>query len=116
MTHRIYQSAAWKYVRAQVLAESAAQSPTGRPVCSVCGGEANAVDHILPISEAPGLAYDLTNLRAICRRCNSSRNAKRQHQLARMARDRLTGTEPKNNRRAWGRTLDPADYPPQRDF
>ncbi len=88
MANRIYSSPAWRNLRAQVLHESAMASPTGLPVCAVCGGDANAVDHILPISEAPGRAYDRENCRAICRKCNSSRNAKRQHQLARMARER----------------------------
>ena len=87
MPRRVYDSPAWKYARRRVLGESAASSPTGRPVCAECQGEATAVDHIVSLQEAPGLAFTISNLRPICRRCNSSKAAKRRAELARRAVD-----------------------------
>lgn len=40
-------------------------------VCAKCGGVADTIDHILPRSLGGGDTPD--NLRAMCRRCNSSR-------------------------------------------
>lgn len=40
-----------------------------RDPCTYCGGEANAVDHIVPLSS--GGADDWTNLTAACGLCNS---------------------------------------------
>ena len=56
--------AAWRRLRLRVLAEEGG-------VCAVCGGEANAVDHIEPVSRRPDLRLVRSNLRAICRTCNS---------------------------------------------
>ena len=85
MGRRVYDSAAWRYLRGVVLAESAQRSETGSPVCAMCGDRATAVDHRVPVSERPDLAFERSNLRPICRKCNSSRSAKRRAELARHA-------------------------------
>jgi 5-methylcytosine-specific restriction endonuclease McrA len=41
--------------------------------CSRCGGPANTADHVVPL--ALGGDNRLSNLRAMCRRCNSSLGA-----------------------------------------
>lgn len=38
-----------------------------------CTQVADTADHIIPRSERPDLAYDITNGRPACRRCNSRR-------------------------------------------
>ncbi len=68
----------WRTLRAQ-LAE-------GHPPCWLCGQPINydaapyapdayECDHVIPVSVAPHLAFDLTNLRAAHHRCNRSRSA-----------------------------------------
>lgn len=42
--------------------------------CYVCQGEANEVDHLLPISRGGEDSYE--NLAAICRRCNLAKSDK----------------------------------------
>jgi 5-methylcytosine-specific restriction endonuclease McrA len=37
--------------------------------CAICGGRALSADHIRPL--AAGGTHDITNLRALCRQCNS---------------------------------------------
>jgi hypothetical protein len=42
-----------------------------------CKGIATAVDHIVDWQDAPSLAFDMANLRAVCASCNASqRNAR----------------------------------------
>lgn len=60
-------SGAWTHVRLAVLARDHYR-------CQLCGGKATAVDHIRPRSRG-GSLLDPRNLRAICRSCNSRRNA-----------------------------------------
>ena len=74
---RVYDSPAWKYLRRLVLSASAEASETGLPVCAVCSGYAKAVDHVIGIVEAPHLAFEATNLRPICKSCNSRKAARR---------------------------------------
>jgi 5-methylcytosine-specific restriction protein A len=42
-------------------------------VCQLCGAPANTVDHIVRVVD--GGTDDPSNLRALCRSCNSSRTA-----------------------------------------
>lgn len=48
-----------------------------RWACQICGvqlvGKNATVDHMIPLSIAPHLRLDMTNLRAACRSCNSRR-------------------------------------------
>lgn len=44
------------------------------PSCELCGATGDlTAGHIIPVSEAPELAYDLCNLRVECRPCGSRR-------------------------------------------
>jgi 5-methylcytosine-specific restriction endonuclease McrA len=44
------------------------------PFCEWCGAVDDlTVDHIIPSSEAPGLVYEICNLRVLCRDCNTRR-------------------------------------------
>lgn len=50
------------------------------PMCEFCSEdgllqEAQVVDHIVPISEAPELRLDPDNLRSLCKRCHDRRTA-----------------------------------------
>jgi 5-methylcytosine-specific restriction protein A len=55
---------AWRRIRLDVLAE--------QPLCR-CGAPATEVDHIKPLRR--GGTHDRTNLRAMCKRCHSSKTA-----------------------------------------
>lgn len=47
-----------------------------QPFCSTCGAREDlTVDHIVPLTERPDLAYDLDNLDILCRSCNSAKDA-----------------------------------------
>ena len=54
---------AWRKVRARVLARD-------RYRCQLCGAPASEVDHIVRVADGGG--DHLSNLRAICLRCNRS--------------------------------------------
>lgn len=69
MGSRRYNDAAWKRVRLMVLARD---GHTCQIKGANCGGVANQVDHIVPITRG-GAYLDPANLRASCRRCNVSR-------------------------------------------
>jgi 5-methylcytosine-specific restriction endonuclease McrA len=43
------------------------------PGCWMCGGDADTVDHVKPLSK--GGAHILANLRSACQSCNSSKGA-----------------------------------------
>lgn len=61
---KVYKSTRWQKLRKIVLSRD--------PACILCEiKEATDVDHIQPISEAPELAYDLGNLRGLCRGCHN---------------------------------------------
>ncbi|MBS1691924.1 MAG: HNH endonuclease [Actinobacteria bacterium] len=48
-----------------------------QPWCLDCGAVADlTVDHVIPIAEAPELAYEPRNLAVRCRPCNSRRGAR----------------------------------------
>ncbi|WP_376740516.1 HNH endonuclease signature motif containing protein [Gordonia paraffinivorans] len=45
-----------------------------QPFCSTCGAREDlTVDHKIPLTERPDLAYDLDNLDVLCRSCNSAK-------------------------------------------
>ncbi len=48
------------------------------PLCVECNGPANEVDHIESRRERPDLAFDESNLRALCKSCHSRRTARDQ--------------------------------------
>jgi 5-methylcytosine-specific restriction endonuclease McrA len=47
--------------------------------CQICGGIATTADHVLPL--ALGGTHDLSNLRPLCRRCNSRLGAELVNEL-----------------------------------
>lgn len=63
----------YKAVRLQVLSRD-------NYTCYYCNGEADTVDHIVPVSKSDDKseAFNPNNLIAACRRCNSSRGNKSQ--------------------------------------
>ena len=62
---KIYRTSRWKALRWQVL-----QRDNFR--CVVCKARSPLeVDHIKAIRVAPELAYEITNLQTLCRRCHS---------------------------------------------
>ena len=68
-----YASPEWRLVRNRVVQEQ------GR-ICQDCGEDIKddfdlTVDHIKPRSKFPELALDASNLRVLCRRCNSAKGA-----------------------------------------
>jgi hypothetical protein len=69
MTDKVYKTAAWRKIRAYVLDRDG-------HVCQIrlkgCLGQANTVDHIVPVSQG-GALYDEANLRSSCRSCNVRR-------------------------------------------
>jgi 5-methylcytosine-specific restriction endonuclease McrA len=74
----------WRRIREQIL--------TRDPQCMIrgpkCTGRSTTVDHIVPLSVAPHLAHDLTNLRGACVPCNS-----RGGQKITTAKRKANGTE-----------------------
>jgi 5-methylcytosine-specific restriction endonuclease McrA len=58
-------SAGYKMVRLRVLHRD-------NYVCFYCGGDANQVDHVVPISKQ-GDVMDMDNMVAACKRCNVSK-------------------------------------------
>lgn len=75
---KVYGSKRWKATRLAVLAEN--------PFCTVCAEQdkvvaAQDVDHIIPLSNIfnkglnPELAYDILNLRGLCKRCHGKKSA-----------------------------------------
>jgi len=62
----------WRELRLRVLAEE--------PYCQIrgekCRGIATTVDHVVPLSIAPELAHERSNLRAACGPCNYAGGAR----------------------------------------
>lgn len=53
--------------------------------CEVCGRPADTVDHIIPASLLPAdLAHSESNLRALCRSCNSRKGSAHDRKLIHM--------------------------------
>lgn len=70
----------WKRVRRQVLERDGNECQfrkrvkvDGQWVYGLCGEVATAVDHIVPWSKAPALAFDPANLQAACTICNTTK-------------------------------------------
>jgi len=68
-----YASPEWRLARGKIIQEQ------GR-ICKECKEEIKddfdlTVDHIKPRSKFPGLALDVSNLRVLCRSCNSSKGS-----------------------------------------
>jgi 5-methylcytosine-specific restriction endonuclease McrA len=57
---------AWRAIRLEVLGRDGWR-------CQLCGRQASAVDHIVPLAERPDLRLERSNLRAICTPCNTNR-------------------------------------------
>ena len=66
--HKAWVSAKGKAIRLRVLARDGY-------VCAYCGEEANTVDHVIPRAKG-GDVFDMDNLVAACKRCNSSKRDK----------------------------------------
>ena len=47
-------------------------------VCHYCGGDADQVDHVIPVSKAPELVMSFDNAVACCKRCNVSKGNRSQ--------------------------------------
>jgi 5-methylcytosine-specific restriction endonuclease McrA len=72
-THPCYRSAAWKRVRLIILNRDAWLCQVRLPGCTT---RATTADHIVGLADG-GAWYELTNLRAACRPCNSALAAHR---------------------------------------
>ena len=68
MADRRYGTAAWKRTRRVVLQRDGHTCQVGAPGCTI---RATTVHHILPSSQHPELFFQLDNLQAACRACNS---------------------------------------------
>jgi 5-methylcytosine-specific restriction enzyme A len=88
---------AWPRVRRAILVRD-------RWRCWVCGGRANQVDHLVPIS-AGGARLDPRNLKAICKSCNVRRAREREQREGRVRRQwqRPPRSEP---RQVWPGAID----------
>ena len=62
--------------------------------CVTCGKYADTVDHIVPVSDAPHLMFEPSNLQAMCRTCNSRKELQRREWAKRI--DKRPA-----NRRVW---------------
>lgn len=70
MARDVYQTAAWRSVRKQVLERDKRKCQLRLPKCQ---GTATAVDHRVELWEG-GDPYDLENLAATCVNCNSRKH------------------------------------------
>lgn len=64
----LYSSAAWRSLRAQVLAIN--------PLCVRCQEPATQVDHVVPHNGNDELFYDIANLQAMCVECHKKKTAR----------------------------------------
>ena len=69
MTQRVYNTSKWRRIRVEVLERDGYVCRIG--IEGVCTGHAEVVDHVIPIV-AGGDPFDVDNLRAACRPCNST--------------------------------------------
>lgn len=65
----VYRTAEWRSVSRRVLLRDGYRCQIKLPGCR---GHANSVDHILALDDG-GAPYDLKNLQAACRPCNTSK-------------------------------------------
>ena len=88
--HDFRASRRWKETRLEILRRDLWR-------CHWCGGEANEVDHVVPVSQG-GSRWDPANLVAACGRCNNGRNNPRwRADAARSLGARERGTAPLAN-------------------
>ena len=73
MARKPQYSGPWKKIRLEILKRDDHRCQIRGPGCT---GQAEEVDHILPVSMG-GEWYDHDNLRAACARCNNARNIKK---------------------------------------
>lgn len=76
MSHRAIHTNRWRKLRAAIVASALANNSP----CGLCGvplgyGDRIDVDHRVPLSVAPHLAFDPANLRPTHSRCNRSAGA-----------------------------------------
>lgn len=75
------QSRAWRKLRSEVLAASS--------VCWICGHPgADTVDHLVPLSLAPELAHERSNLAPAHRSCNSRKGQRLPRDVVRVPTSR----------------------------
>lgn len=61
---KIYSSKRWKNLKKLII--------NNNPICNLCRSElATEIDHIKPIKTNPELAYSISNLQPLCKRCHS---------------------------------------------
>jgi 5-methylcytosine-specific restriction endonuclease McrA len=89
---RVYDSAAWRRVQPKVLERDGRWCQLRYAKCT---GVATTVDHIIRPEDAPELAFEMSNLRAACRSCNTARRNKMRAAWARRYEQQHS------NRRAW---------------
>ena len=73
-TRRFYISAEWRTIRNEIIQKQ-------KNICKNCGRTIKrkvdvTVDHIKPRSKFPEFALQTSNLRVLCRKCNSAKGAK----------------------------------------
>jgi 5-methylcytosine-specific restriction enzyme A len=82
---KIYSSSTWRRVSKRVLERDGYQCQIGGDKCL---GKATQADHVVPLS-LDGLAYEMTNLRAVCQPCHSARRKSVSNAPASYVVDRL---------------------------
>ena len=78
-----YSSPVWKRVRQRVLARDGFRCQLR---LAKCRGRADSVDHIVAWQDG-GALFDMANLQSACRSCNNAKRNKNLAELARVARD-----------------------------
>lgn len=75
MGHQILSTAAWKAFRAGLIAEWRAAPEVRCHLClrSIPVGQTISVDHLVPLSRRPDLAFDRRNVLPSHIRCNSAK-------------------------------------------
>jgi 5-methylcytosine-specific restriction endonuclease McrA len=92
---RPYDSQRWRRMRIAVLVRYNYQCQLGLARCT---GRADSVDHSIDWRDYPDSAFDMTNLRATCRSCNT---AQRNARVAARARAQRDGTRRQGQYREW---------------
>jgi len=62
-------SRTWRAFRLTILARDNHQ-------CAYCHGDATTVDHVIPIKDAPDLAFNPENCVSACQPCNSAKGSR----------------------------------------
>ncbi len=64
-------SRTWRAFRLTILARD-------NYICAYCQGDANTVDHVVPIIDSPDLAFNPENCVSACAKCNSAKGSRNQ--------------------------------------